>query len=327
MKIIHMDTEQVRQVANQLDQRVYDLLDMENDLQQAGAWVADAYYGGAKPESYHLDFKALLAEFKEQVQGLTDNASLLRRQVNLWEDVDSRFGRSMSGFLLTMPVMAAASPVLAAASRTKEKFNWYKPGSTTVKEGLKLLNELPYDSVVGDSWKGIGRTLNLLKGNLKWGAVGNMDRIGHIVKSPAVQKGAPFALGVVGDLLKGDRLDRAVGSELVETLAEHALPMAIGGAIGGIIGGVVGAAAGGVGAVPGAVLGAKIGAHAGIWGYKAYQVLLAAGSIYSGILEMRGNHESALWLQNNIEKMDVGENIGNSVYDGLYNYATGGATP
>lgn len=208
---------------------------------------------------------------------------------------------------------------------SSQKFNWYKTGSEIAKKtlafGLNILRKIPNDSAIRGSWKGFGRYLNSLIGNKKAGWVGTMDRLGHIIKNKTVQKvetGGAFSLGVIGDLLEGDRWDRAIGSEVIEVAAETSLPILIGGAVGGIVGSFVG----GVGAVPGVVIGAKIGM--GVYtAYQSFQSALVVGHIFSVGLQIAGATEDAIWLQNTLDKVDVGERIGDDLYDWIYNRVTG----
>jgi hypothetical protein len=168
------------------------------------------------------------------------------------------------------------------------------------------------------SWKGIGRLMNIGVGNLKGGWVGKMDRLGDILQKPASKIGVPilgYGLGIAGDRFKGDNWGRALGSEAIETGADFGLPILIGGAVGGLIGGAAGFLAGGVGAIPGAVAGAQFGATAATTIYAAYQGILAVGYVFSAVEQLNGNEQQALELQNNLDKLDFGENIGNSIYD------------
>ncbi|GEM_PF-6341794 len=325
MTKIHMETDQVRLVASSLNQKVDDLLDCESALKRAASKASSAWYGSRRATNYHKGFKSWLTSYKNQIAQLENLVLRLSREANEWEIADR--SNNWDKICLPPPVMNA-NAISSLPTGGPKKFDWYKPSKSLTEKVLEILDKVPYDSTIRGSWKGLGRWVNeALEKNLKAGWVGKMDRLGHIVRSPAVQKGAPFALGVVGEFLKGDHWDRALGSEAIETAAEWGLPMAIGGAIGGIIGGVAGAAAGGVGAIPGAMAGAATGAKIGVVVYKAYQGVLAAASIFSGMLEVSGNSNEAIWLQNTIDKYDFGENIGNGVYDGIYNYATQKVSP
>jgi len=326
MTTIHMETEQVRNVARQLDQWAANLLSSGAALRSTSGRLSIAWQGG-RSESFLSNFRTLMRNYEMQVQQLQNLALRVSREVDEWQSADSTGTSAWKDLGRFAPaILVAGSTVPFLLGQTQEKFDWFKPSSEVIKGALKILKKVPYDSELRQSWKGIGRLINAAGGNLKGGWVGRMDGLGHIIKSPAVQKLAPYGLGVAGDLLKGDRWDHAFGSEAIETAAEWGLPMAIGGAIGGIIGGVAGAAAGGGGAIPGAAAGAAAGAMIGVAVYAVYQSALAIGSIFAAGLQIGGANNEAIWLQNTVDKWDFGENIGNGVYDGIYNYATGEAT-
>lgn len=320
MATLHMETERVKQAARQLNEWAADLLSHANTLRSSGTKLSLAWQS-VRAESYQRNLDALIKTYHAQIEQLYALTARLAREVEEWEEADSN---GIAAWNQSMPALPNRSPQTPASKgQTNEKFSWFKPIEGLTKQGLEILKRIPYDSVLRGSWKGMGRWLNAALGDAKAGWVGRMDRLGHIIKNPAVTEGLPFGLGVASDLLQGDRWDRALGSEAIEMAAEAALPMAVGGIIGGIIGGVAGTAAGGVGAIPGAVAGAAAGAKIGIAVYGVYQSVLAAGSIFSGVLQAGQAADQALWLQNTIEQWDIGERISDGLYDGIYHFATG----
>jgi hypothetical protein len=320
MTKIHMETEQVRMAARSLNQKVDELLEYENNLKQSAARISSAWYGGNKPTKYHMNLKNWLASFENQITQLENLSLRLTREVDEWELADRNGNSSWKNVSNKIPATIGIGAGVAMVGKATEKFDWYKTGSTVIDRGLKILGKVPYDSTIGPSWKGVGRLFNFAQGNLNAGWVGKMDGLGHIIKNPAISKGLPYGLGVMGDLLDGDRLDRALGSEAIETAAEWGVPLVMGGAVGGAIGGVLGLGAGGVGAIPGAIAGAALGAKIGVGVYAVYQWGLAAGNIFSGGLELAGYDQQALWLQNELEPLDFGERIGDTLYDSVYDF-------
>lgn len=322
MTTIHMETERVREVIRMLNQRALELARARANLRSASQRLSMAWQGGSRSERFHRQFEALVRECEMRAQELQTLASRANHEVQEWENVDQNFSALIQRMRQNWLMAKAAASDFSPASTGQppgpiKEFNWFTPISDTVTLGLKGLEHIPYRS-----WKGLGRWLNQMVGNMKAGWVGKMDRLGHFLRNPVVQHGGLYVLGVAKDLLDGDRLDRALGSEVIEMAAEMAAPALIGGAIGAVIGGVLGAGAGGVGIVPGAVAGATIGAHVGLEVYAVYQTVLAVGGIFSGGLQMAGASQEALWLQNTIEDLDIGEHIGDDVYDGIYHLIT-----
>jgi hypothetical protein len=201
-------------------------------------------------------------------------------------------------------------------SQIRKEVDWYKLGVIPITETIRWSKEIP--------WKSVGRFINNnLVGNMRGGWVGGMDILGNIIKRPIVKEGLPKVLGLVGDLIKGDNLDRAIGSEMIEAAADWGLPIMIGSAVGGFIGGAAGLLGGaGVGAIPGAVAGAAFGTKAGVAIYAGYQSVVNAGYVFSVGEQIIGNEQQALDLQNSLDKLDFGEYIGNKVYDTAKDFVT-----
>jgi uncharacterized protein YukE len=321
MGTIHMEIEQVRAIARQLDQWAASLLSNGDSLKSTSSSISIAWQGGHS-DDYQRKLGSLLKNYNSQIQEIHNLVCRLSREVEEWDQADSNGTGAWNNFGKNIPAIMTAGLTPIVLNQTQGIFDWYKPGSEILKRGLDLLKKMPYDSEVHQSWEGIGRILNNFVGNQKAGWVGGMNKLGHIIRSPVVSKGVPYGLGVVGDLLDGNRWDRAFGSEAIEGVADWGMPIVIGGAIGGVVGGVLGLGAGGVGAIPGAVAGAAAGAKIGVAVYGVYQGVIAAGHIFSGALQVGGYGSQGLWLQNNLESLDFGEKIGDGLYDAIYNFAT-----
>lgn len=112
MTIIHMETDEVRYVASLLNQKVDDLLDLENSLKNAGSKASSAWSGGKKPTRFHNDFKTLRNSIKNKIAELDTLAVRLNREVNEWEEADSRFGLAGGSKLIIPPVTPPSGAVM-----------------------------------------------------------------------------------------------------------------------------------------------------------------------------------------------------------------------
>ncbi len=302
MTIIHMETERVRQTARQLDQWAATMLLHSHTLRSSAGRLSVAWQGGRRSERFHQEYQALVRKLEQQIQELHTLALRVLREVEEWENKDHFYNHQWKQIATQIKVGAVSVSLYSG-------YQWGKPFMATLDllmdRALHVLGKVPYSQ-----WQGWGRWINQQVGNLKAGWVGRMNRLGHIIKSPAFKYGGPIVFGIVEDLAKGDSPHRAIGSEI----AEAAIPMAIG----GIIGGIAGAFFGGVGAVPGAVAGAKIGFAV----YKTCKTVLAVGHIFSGALQAMGGTEQAIWLQNTLEDIDILEKMGDGLYDSIYHSAT-----
>lgn len=270
MSTLHMETDHIRSVVQFLNQKVLKLEEGFENLQSTSQRLAMAWQGN-RSERFQRQFEGFLREYKRQIQELQTLARRLDREVQEWEEVDQNFGAFSRRMYQNLQATAPAG--FAPASKPKsQSFNWFSPNSDAFKLLLKIGDAIPYRL-----WKGWGRWINQMAGNLKAGWVGKMDRLGHIVKSPVFQHGAPFALGVAEDLAGGDPWQRALGSEIIEIAVELAFPP-----------------------------------------LASYQTVLSVASVFSGVLELAGASEQALWLQNSIETVDIGDHIGDIGYDALF---------
>ena len=144
------------------------------------------------------------------------------------------------------------------------------------------------DLISTDTYKSFGRGLNWLIGNQRGGWVGRMDELGSSLNSAEMKAlgktlgSAPFsiAFGAVGNI-EEEGLGKAVVSEGIEFLLDKAIY-----------------------AVP--VVGQV---------YLAYNLALSLGSVTAGILDVAGYDQTAVWLQNNIETLDLTERASDWIYE------------
>ncbi|MBN2385608.1 MAG: WXG100 family type VII secretion target [Anaerolineales bacterium] len=94
MTTLHMDTEQVREIARQLDRAALDMLTQQQNLQASGSRLSLAWTGGGASD-YLDDLQAWLRAFQNQVHELGTLARRVGWEAEEWEQVDSQrpFGR------------------------------------------------------------------------------------------------------------------------------------------------------------------------------------------------------------------------------------------
>jgi hypothetical protein len=145
----------------------------------------------------------------------------------------------------------------------------------SINSSLDLLSNKNFSY---NAYKEIGRIFNNLAGNKKAGFVGRMDKVGRFIKTSQYMKFGiiPIGLGTLSDVVEGDNLLHAVGSETIEFLLDagiYFIPY--------------------VGAF---YLGTKIG--------------MAIGAATAGVLDAAGMHESASNVNDALEYLDFTDRIG-----------------
>lgn len=283
MSVIHMEPEEVREAARRVDLAVGELYFKPGQLKSAANAIMSAWEGG-KAARYAAQLRQMAGVMQSAVIELQRLAQRARGEVDEWEYADQS-GASRWRTITTLPAALTAAGSATLFVSQGEKFDWFKwgKGSRSFESVHELLTRIPYDSEVGLSYKGIGRTLNALVGNEKAGFVGFMDDVGHIIKSPLVKEGLPLGLGIVGDWRDGDSLGMAAVSEVAEFLIDkglYAIP-------------VVGQA------------------------YLFYQGALSIGHLISGGMELFGMHDQAVTLQNTLETLDFTDRLGDAFTDRL----------
>lgn len=189
MSVLHMETEEVREVACRMDEWARILWSRGEDLQSTSALLSQAWQSD-EADRFLQQFNSWLECYRVQVEQLQSLACRLSRKVAEWEE--------------------------AAASLVQIRFDWVKAIAGFAESPLKLLKSIPYDSTLRVDYRDIGRLLNTLVGNQKAGFVDFMDRVGHLVKTPVVQYGVPLALGIWADYQDHHDWKHAIGSEVIE---------------------------------------------------------------------------------------------------------------
>lgn len=203
MSVLHMETDQVRGAARQMDEWAMRMWNRERDLRATSGMLSLAWRGD-RADRFLQQFRAWLGRYQTQVEELQSLALRLLREVEEWELAAASGVRTWQE-IPPPPIPPALLP-----------FDWTKVRDKGTELVLFLLNRIPYDSVRKVDYKDIGRFLNKLLGNKKAGFVGFMDRFGHLAKSPIIQDGIPLGLGIWADYRQKHDWKHALGSELIE---------------------------------------------------------------------------------------------------------------
>jgi uncharacterized protein YukE len=284
MSKIHMETEHVRSLARLIEHSAYDIADSVQDLKRSSRRLSNTWIGGSRSRRFLSEFNQVIKEYDKQGRDLLNYMVKLNREVDEWISVDSD-GQTTFTSISSFLIGGVAGGIIADVTYNSvgDEFDWFSWGRRTFKTVLKVGGEIPYDSISKISYDGIGRWINQIAGSSRAGWVGNMDSIGHIIKNPAISKGIPLGLGIVSDLMDGDDLRRAVGSEVME------MGITIG-----------------IGAIP--VVGEI---------YLGYQLGLGAANLVAGGMDLFGFHNEAVVLQNTLDKLDFADWFADGAYDWL----------
>lgn len=274
MPKIHMETERAISCAESLDQQAADLFSKVNHLKGASNRLSMGWVGSGTPESFKQDLESWIRQTNEKAQELQTLSLRLTHETNKWENADQTWQEYWKGI----------TPI-ALGTIGLGTFDWVNWTSGAIDDVLKIAQDIPYDSINKLSYDDLGRFLNTLVGDSDAGWVGEMDSLGHILKNPIISNGVPIGLGIVGDILNGESIEKAVVSQGVKAGA-NAL----------------------IGMIP--VVGEI---------YVGYQIGLSIGNLVAGGLELMGDTTDAVILQNTMDELDFTDTLSNSLYDFLSN--------
>lgn len=208
MSILHMETDVVQSLAQQLQRSSYQIEDDYYQLQTSLNRL-DYAWSGTDAEWFVADMRQLL----KQIDWLAEDGVRLGQRVHAeveeWLAVDSYF--QVGG---------------------GSEFNWLQ-WSSGVLGGFGAVWE--FQKVTYESMKQIGRDVNSLIGNRRGGWVGRMDDLAHSLKSPQIKAlsqnklmeeisvGVPFLVDAYGDYQEGDSWHKILVTEGIELLVKKAL--------------------------------------------------------------------------------------------------------
>lgn len=219
MSAIHMQTDEVRRVANRLNQYNDSLLDFETDLSRVASRLSSSWYGSDDVVRYQKDLRVWLKSFQAHVTTISDLSLRLSREVDEWLQVDQQ---GQDGFRETK--IAQSRDICAEYGRIAfivdghtdyfllhgielQAYEGYLRGELTLEEALKFITEDPLkkdwvkSSLTFYSAEESGK-LAVLDGVLPT-AYGNfggsmLSAEGHISGDVIYQDGAFQAKGEVG---------------------------------------------------------------------------------------------------------------------------------
>ncbi|GEM_PF-3090120 len=307
MSILHMQTAAVRDMVRQLNTEAAQIDVHASRIRQQISRLSMDWWG-TEASRFRNDLRAWAQACESQADDLRWLASRLAREVDEWEardefgaacwqDILAKINRMPPGFWMlpgflpwiTLPLLPPLpkpwSPMILPLGFSGLEFDWLSWGGDLFKTQLDLLNiaqSSPYTK-----YRSIGRFINKAIGNQRGGWVGEMDELGHLIKSPALKwftrvgDGVSLGLGILSDLQQGDSLSKAVISESLEFVIDkglYAIPV--------------------VGQV-----------------YMIYDIGLGAANLVAGGLEIIGWHDQAVQIQNTIDRIDIADNAADAIYD------------
>lgn len=195
MSLLHMETDSVQTLAQQLQQSAYQI-EGDNYRLQTSLNRLDYSWSGADAEVFVADMRHLLRQIDQLVEGGARLGQRLQAEADEWITVDSQLQVAAEG-----------------------GFNWLQ-WSSSVFGAVMNFQDVTYDSM-----KTIGRGINQLVGNQRGGWVGRMDDLAHSLKSPKlkamsqnklISDGIPLIVDMYGDYKEGDSWHKTLFTEVAE---------------------------------------------------------------------------------------------------------------
>jgi len=324
-----MDTEYTRDLARKLGREILEFQNSLSALRRqipklSGAWNSPA------ANDYIREANALIKALEVDIDRLEELRRLLNFEIDQWIQADTdggstspgQFAVSIGGGVRTdlrfhiddyelflygglgiaggitagynyETIWGVMHSSFGIGGSTAHPFDWgawrgdmfnhaINYGENVVGTGLR---NAPYEK-----YKDVGRFINQhWHKSARGGAVGQWDKIGHIAKSPAMQKwGIPFVGDTVSGLVEGESVQQAVLSGGISASIKYLIP--------------------GVGTAVMVSDGVQL-----------------VGDLASGILKFTGNEETAAWLQDTMDYVDLGgyvEGISDGIADFVLNPET-----
>lgn len=273
MTTLHMKTEQIRELASQLNWCASNFSYKASSLFNVRNRLFDAWQGGGSNDFY-AELNSWIIKYERKVDELQYLALRVSREVDEWETADNNnsFGEylGISGVFTGSPV----GWVDGYYDSPKSSFDWWDSSSAVVSSGTDLWLEYAKRS----DYKQLGRYLNWLEDNKRAGWVGRMDNLGKFLDSHAGVRdfGIPLGFSFVSGLAEGEGVAKAGTSGIIESGIGWGLTL-----------------------IPG--VGTVMAVSSGI------QYI---GNTAAITLEAMGDHEGAVLLQNGLEAVDLGGYVG-----------------
>lgn len=208
MGILHMETDSVQSLAQQLQQSAYQI-EGDNYRLQTSLNRLDYSWSGADAEVFVADMRHLLRQIDQLVEGGARLGQRLQAEADEWITVDSQLQVAAEG-----------------------GFNWLQWSSGILGGFGAVIN---FQAVTYEKMKRVGRGINWLTGNPRGGWVGQMDDLAHSLKSPKLKAlsqnklfkeasvGIPFIVDAYGDYKEGDSWHKILVTEGLELFGKKVL--------------------------------------------------------------------------------------------------------
>lgn len=181
--ILHMETDEVREVINRLARLTRTMDSDGGNLNRAMNHLSFSWQG-SRATTYRHELRSWLWQFNVQVDKLDYLILQASHEIDEWEQADV-----FKSFDWGKPINKSIK--LAIKQGAKE----------IAKRGSKMLFDTMKDPNSWETYKGIGRNLNKLIDNQKGGFVGLANKVGHFIRSPignfSLNHGVPVVVDTV----------------------------------------------------------------------------------------------------------------------------------
>jgi uncharacterized protein YukE len=229
--IIHLEIEDGRLLVQKIQHHVFELEESRSQINRTISYLPSVW-DSQSAHAFVSETKYCLRNLNAYIEDLEQLCVSLQREIDQWVQVDQQGPialRESTGFkglwngknlgVYDYAGLIGGSIGIGAGIA----FNGYQSldmrfwQNEEIDDFLNIANEIPYDSVSGISYKGIGRTINdQLIDNVKGGAVGKCNRLGHLLKSTEVQWGVPIVMETFDGISEGESAVEAVGSAVLK---------------------------------------------------------------------------------------------------------------
>lgn len=275
--VIHMETDQVRAVARQLSQASSDI---QAEITSVCGRLRSINWQSPSRDRFISDVGELQRKFQTYTDLGTDLGLRVQREVDEWERVDNNtndFHDLFSGFVGVGGLHIWEPHFNWPDQIPMPPFDWFKWGTDETKNWIDVINDYLKSSRITLEYHDWGKTINEFLGNAHGGGVGTMQDLGRFIKSPGFQWGLPLGMNTISGLIDDEGIGKAAVSGLIETGLQKGLEYLI----------------------PGT--GTVMLINSGV------QII---GNLGAAGLDMLGDHEGAVLLQNGMEALDLGGYVG-----------------
>ena len=293
--IIQADYDKLEQIANRFRQQTDETQHLIHTVQQSMGLLEQGWEGQAANKFFQEMHQELLPACQRLAKTLNISSQTILNISDLLRQAEEEAASPFRERADILGILGDANNNTGQVGNDQAKrFNWWDFGGDISSGTSNIINYA--SNVRYRDFKSIGRFINQLVGNKRAGWVGRMDDLGHMLKSPLVQKlgkgleGLSLFAGIGEDRAAGFSWEKAIITETAELVTTGLLRK-------------------GLYAVP------YVGQAMMI-----YDGALLLGNLAAGGLQSLGFEGAATSLQNFVDAVDVDQYIGKG-YDWVYDKA------